>query len=156
MATARPHLISAKELDRKLPSLRPAAGVLSRAAPRTGWIKALRHALGMSSAAFGRRLGVTQQTALEFEMGERAGTLTLASLRRAAEALDADLVFALVPRRNVRDAITARARELARERVLPVAHSMRLEAQGLSKKETEEQIDELARELERRPRDLWR
>jgi len=33
---------------------------------------------------------------------------------------------------------------------------MRLEAQGLTEKELAQQIDELARELELRPRDLWR
>jgi hypothetical protein len=33
---------------------------------------------------------------------------------------------------------------------------MRLEAQGLSDKELAEQVEELARDLERRPRDLWR
>jgi hypothetical protein len=33
---------------------------------------------------------------------------------------------------------------------------MRLEAQGLSDDETAEQIEELARELENRPRELWR
>jgi len=33
---------------------------------------------------------------------------------------------------------------------------MRLEAQGLSDRELKEQLEELARDLERRPRELWR
>ena len=153
---ARLHLLTASQLDRKLPALRSAAQTLARAMPASGWIKALRQGLGMTSAAFGRRLKVTQQTATEFETGERAGSITLASLRRAAEALDADLVYAFVPRKKLRDAISERAHELARKRIAPVAHSMRLEAQGLSDEETAEQIEELARELEGRPRELWR
>jgi predicted DNA-binding mobile mystery protein A len=155
MSSSR-HLTSATQIDRKLPQLREAAHVLAASAPSTGWIKALRSSLGLSVSALGRRLKVTQQSTDELEKSERAGTITLASLRRAAAALDADFVYALVPRKNLRDTIAARARELAKERIAPIAHSMRLEAQGLSDKELAEQVEELARDLERRPRDLWR
>jgi predicted DNA-binding mobile mystery protein A len=150
------YLLSAAQIDRKLPQLREAAEVLSASAPPTGWVKALRQSLGLTTVALGRRLKVKQQSATELEDSERAGTITLASLRRAANALDADLVYALVPRKKLRDTIAERARQLAKERVSPVAHSMRLEAQGLSEKELAEQIEELARDLERRPRELWR
>jgi len=99
---------------------------------------------------------VKQQSVDELEKSERAGTITLASLRRAAAALNADLVYAIVPRKRLRETIAARARELAQERIALIAHSMRLEAQGLSDKELAEQVEELARDLERRPRGLWR
>jgi predicted DNA-binding mobile mystery protein A len=150
------HLMSATQFDRKLPQLREAADLLTASTPSTGWVKALRQSLGLSATAFGRRLKVTQQSADELENGERAGTITLASLRRAANVLDADLVYALVPRKKLRETIAARARQLAKERIGPIAHSMRLEAQGLSDKELAEQVEELARDLERRPRELWR
>jgi predicted DNA-binding mobile mystery protein A len=150
------HLISATQFDRKLPRLRKASDLLAASAPSTGWIKALRQSLGLTAASFGRRLKITQQSATELESSERAGTISLASLRRAADALDADLVYAVVPRKNLRDTIATRAHQLAKERIAPIAHSMNLEAQGLSHKELEEQIEELARDLERRPRELWR
>jgi predicted DNA-binding mobile mystery protein A len=150
------NLISASQFDRKLPQLRAAANTLASAAPSTGWIKALRQSLGLTTAALGRRLKVKQQSAEDLENSERAASITLASLRRAAEALDADLVYALVPRRKLRDTISARARDVAKLQVASVAHSMRLEDQGLTDKELAEQIEELAHDLERRPRDLWR
>jgi predicted DNA-binding mobile mystery protein A len=150
------HLVSAAQIDRKLPRLRKAADLLVASAPSSGWIKSIRQSLGLTAAAFGRRLKIRQQSVDDLERSEKAGTITLASLRRAAAALDADLVYAIVPRGRLRDAISARARQLARERIAPVAHSMRLEAQGLSEAEIAEQVDELARDLERRPRDLWR
>jgi predicted DNA-binding mobile mystery protein A len=150
------HLVSAAQIDRKLPRLRKTADLLVASAPSSGWIKSIRQSLGLTAAAFGRRLKIRQQSVDDLERSEKAGTITLASLRRAAAALDADLVYAIVPRRRLRDAINARARQLARERIAPVAHSMRLEAQGLSEAEIAEQVDELARDLERRPRDLWR
>jgi predicted DNA-binding mobile mystery protein A len=149
-------LLSASQIDRKLPALRRAAQTLSRATTAAGWIRMLRESLGFTAAAFGRRLNIAQQNVVKLEGSERAGTITLASLRRAAAALDADFVYAIVPRKSLRETISARARELAQKRVAPVAHSMRLEAQGLSDRELENQIEELARELERRPRELWR
>jgi predicted DNA-binding mobile mystery protein A len=150
------HLLSASQIDRKLPQLREAADMLASSMPTGGWIRAIRQSLGLTAAALGRRLKVKPQTANDLEASEKAGTITLASLRRAAAALDAELVYALVPRRKIRETIATRARELAQQRIAPVAHSMRLEAQGLSDKDLVEQVDELARDLERRPRDLWR
>src|ERR1700686_5339737 len=102
MALSRIHLLSASQLDRKLPALRQAAAALARAAPTIGWIKALRQSLGLTTVAFARRLQVAQQTVVDLESSERAGTITLASLRRAADALDAQFVYALVPRKSPR------------------------------------------------------
>lgn len=148
-------MLSASQIDRTLPQLREAAKPLASFAPAGGWIRAIWQSLGLLAAALERRLKVRQQTAHDLKTSEKAGTITLASLRRAA-ALDADFVYALVPRRRLRETIALRTRDLATERIAPVAHSMRLEAQGLSDKEVAEQIEELARDLERRPRDLWR
>jgi predicted DNA-binding mobile mystery protein A len=150
------NLLSASQFDRKLPKLRRAAVVIAESHPPRGWISALRQSLGLTGAALSRRLHIAQQNVDKLEDRERAGTISLAALRRAADALDADLVYAIVPRKKLRDTIAARARELAKQRVAPIAHSMRLEARALSEKELNDQIDELARDLERRPRDLWR
>lgn len=150
------HLLSASQLDRKLPGLREAALRLRGAKPAGGWIRAIRRALGMSSAALGQRLELAQQSIVQLEENEKTETITLASLRRVAAALDAELVYAIVPRKNLRESIATRAREVAAQRVSPVAQSMRLESQGLTDPELQERIEELARDLERRPRELWR
>ena len=101
-------------------------------------------------------MNLAQQSVVQLEENEKLGTITLASLRRAAEALDAELIYAVIPRKNLRDTISERARELAKERIAPVAQSMQLEAQGIGDQELSERITELARELEQRPRELWR
>lgn len=155
MPSKRNYLLSATQLDRKLTLVRNAAPPF-RNAVASGWIRALRRALGLSAAALGRRMKLAQQSVVQLEENEKNGTITLASLRRAAEALDAELIYAVVPRRNLRDTISERAKELAKQRVAPVAQSMQLEAQGISEKELSERITELARELEQRPRELWR
>lgn len=155
MPSKRNYLLAATQLDRKLTVVREAA-VPFRNAVASSWIRALRQALGLSTAALGRRMNLAQQSVVQLEQNEKDGTITLASLRRAAEALDAEVIYAVVPRKNLRDTISERAKELARQRVAPVAQSMQLEAQGISEKELSERITELARELEQRPRELWR
>jgi predicted DNA-binding mobile mystery protein A len=145
-----------EQFDRKLPLLQETARALAIQAPSSGWIRTIRQVLGMSSSALAKRLGIAHTGLLKLEKGERAGTVSLATLRRAADALDADFVYAIVPRKTVRDTLRARAQQLAQERVLPVAKSMQLEAQGLSVEQLKRRIDELAGDLERRPRELWR
>jgi predicted DNA-binding mobile mystery protein A len=150
------HLLAASQLDRKLEALREAAARLHSAKPAGGWIRAIRRALGMSTGALGRRLELAQQSIVQLEGNEKTETITLASLRRVAAALDAEFVYAIIPRKNLRESIATRAHEVAAERVAPVARSMKLESQGLTDNELQERIEELARELERRPRELWR
>ena len=156
MPSTPTHLLAAAQLDRKLNALREAAARLRSAKPTGGWLRALRRALGMSTGALGHRLELAQQSIVQLEENEKNETITLASLRRVAAGLDAELVYAIVPRKNLRESIATRAREVAAKRVAPVAQSMKLESQGLTENELQERIEELARELERRPRELWR
>src|SRR5277367_2562925 len=83
------------QLDRRLEPYR-AARKVSR--PPKGWIRALRQALGISSGELARRLGTSRQLPLQMEKAEAEDRITLKSLRAAANALDCDLVYALVPR----------------------------------------------------------
>jgi predicted DNA-binding mobile mystery protein A len=149
-------LLALDQLDKRLPRLRKAAQEINRQAPRGGWVKAIRSALGISERSFAKRLGVVSGSLQNLERNERSGSVTLESLRRAAEALDADLVYAIVPRKALRAVISERARGLALERLKPIAQSMTLEDQSLSKKQFERQVDELARDLEKKPTELWR
>lgn len=149
-------LLALDQLDARLPSLRKAADEISRQAPQRGWIEALRSALGISQRSFAKRLGILHRALQKLETNEQTGSVTLESLRRAAEALDADLVYAIVPRKPLRAVIRERARALALERLKPIAQSMALENQALSKKQFERQVNELTTDLENKPGELWR
>lgn len=156
MSIRSPHLLAATQLDRKLPDLRHASAQLRAAKPAGGWIRGLRQALGLSTDALAKRLGLARQTVTQLEENEKAETITLASLRRVANEFDAELVYALIPRKSLRETIHNQARSVAMKRVERVGQSMQLESQGLTDEELRERIEELALELERRPRDLWR
>ncbi|MBI3041922.1 MAG: mobile mystery protein A [Betaproteobacteria bacterium] len=124
--------------------------------PGRGWVQAIRSALGMTLAQLARRVGVAVPTLAKIERGEQAGTVSLNTLKRVAQALDCDLVYALVPRKPLRQKLRDRAEEIARRRLARVSHSMSLEAQQVSGKARDRQLELLTREiLEKRPRDLW-
>jgi predicted DNA-binding mobile mystery protein A len=81
-----------------------------------------------------RRLGTSRQLPLQLERGEAEDRITLKSLRTVANALDCDLVYALVPRAStLQHLIENRARAEAKDRVLGVEHSMALEDQAAGK-----------------------
>jgi predicted DNA-binding mobile mystery protein A len=119
------------QLDRTLKPYRAAGKILR---PSKGWIRAIRQALGVSSGELARRLGTSRQLPLQLEKGEAADSITLRSLRSVANALDCDLVYALVPRADSMQAlIEDRARAEAKRRVLKVEHAMALEDQAVGR-----------------------
>ena len=130
--------------------------------PRTGWVAALRQGLDMTIRQFAARLGVTPSNALRLEQRERDDSITLGALRRAADALDSDLVYAIVPRHspgqqsNLLDAlIEAQARAVAGEELRRVAHTMAIEDQAASAGDSDAQLAERVAALVAAPRRLW-
>ncbi len=143
--------IARRRLDERLSAFKPESRF---AVPPKGWIRAIRDALGMSAHQLGARLGVKPQSVAGLEKSEAHGTIQLKSLRRAAEALNCTLVYVLVPKSSLEDAVQARARDIAREALTRIGHTMDLEAQGLSMAEREARIELYVRE-HLRERDLW-
>jgi predicted DNA-binding mobile mystery protein A len=84
----------------------------------------------MRGVDFASRLGITPASASSLEQSEAAGTISLQSLRRAAEVLDCDLVYALVPRKSLTTTLERRACAKADEMIGNVHQTMSLEAQG--------------------------
>lgn len=108
----------------------------------------------MSGRELADRLGVTQQTIPDIERSEQAQTIKLETLRRAANALECDLVYVLVPRRSLDDTVWEQARRKATEHLGAVAHHSRLEDQSVTADDAAAQIDEIAAQLVDR-RGLW-
>jgi predicted DNA-binding mobile mystery protein A len=124
-------------------------------APPRGWIRAIRNALGMSGEQLARRASVVSQSIDDWEEKEANGAIQLKTLRRAADALDCTLVYALIPKTSLQDMVQSRAREIARRELRRVAHTMRLEDQGTDDADQEAQINEYIRD-NLKDRDLWK
>ncbi len=71
----------------------------SRTAVETGsWLRTVRQAVGIPVYVVARRLGVTKYEIFRLEKAERESRILLGTLRRAAEALGCELIYALAPR----------------------------------------------------------
>ena len=124
--------------------------------PARGWLRAIREALGMSGRQFAQRLGVSPPWVTSLEKKELSDSVTIKTMRQAAEALDCVFVYALLPRDSLADIVHRRAEILAGKRLARVSHTMLLEDQQLSsigkKKALEFEIDTLIRTM---PKELW-
>ncbi|NBU19507.1 MAG: mobile mystery protein A [Betaproteobacteria bacterium] len=126
------------------------------ARPRSGWVRAIRESLGMSAAAFARRLGMTPVGVRKLESAEASDAITLASLRKLAQALDCELQYALVPRNSLQQQVRDRAEMVAQERLRPIAHSMALEDQAVQGPQNKLQLEVAIKDLiEGSRRELW-
>jgi predicted DNA-binding mobile mystery protein A len=108
----------------------------------------------MSTTELAARMGITQSRIPALERGEVDGSIKLDTLRRVAEALDCNLVYALVPRTTLDAAVQAQARRKAAAHLGVVSHHMLLEDQTVDRPDADAQLDELARRFADR-RGLW-
>lgn len=134
---------AARALDRRLDLLRP----LPLDRPPRGWLRAIRDALGITTRQYAARLGVSQPYASRLEKGEMGETITLETLRRAAEALDCHLVYALVPNESLAARLRRQAELKADERLRRLDQTMALENQALTSDDRRRQRELLVDQL---------
>ena len=145
--------IAREALDKKLAALPP---LQEMQRPHKGWIKAIKEALGMSSKQLAKRVGVSGPRITALEKAEMDETVTLATLRRAAEALDCALVYSFVPKTSLQDTVENRAYLVAANLMGRVDHTMTLEGQNLDEQALDDEIKELADQLIRDKQNiLW-
>ncbi len=122
--------------------------------PRSGWIRAIRDALGMSTRELANRVGLSSQRISQIEKAEQDRSLTLANLERVAEGLNCRVEYVLVPHQPLDDIVWEQARAKAAADVAEVDHTMALEDQRPETESSRRQIDELADRLVDK-RGLW-
>jgi predicted DNA-binding mobile mystery protein A len=150
---AQDRAMARNQLDKRLNILQN-VDILAR--PPRGWVKAIREALGMTTAQLAKRMNVSQPRVPGIEKAEVSGSIKLESLERAAHALDCRLVYALVPRKPLESLVEDRARELARKRLWATSHSMALENQRVGEADEREHLERLVQKLLSQPGSaLW-
>ncbi len=145
------------QIDQLEGKLRAYSNVKSTPVPPTGWVKAIRIALGMSLQQLANKLSITKQSTLEIENREKNGSITIKSLREAAKALDMELVYGFVPKDGSLDALIERkVKELAIKIVLRTSNTMKLEDQENSESRIKKAIVERTAILKSEmPKMLW-
>ena len=141
------------QLDKRIGRLRSA---LQISAPRDGWIKQIREALGISARQLAEKIGVSQPTLAKIEKSETERTVSVKTLDRIAEALECRVVYAFMPKDSFEKIVYRRAHLTAEKLVKRISHSMELEKQGISAKKRQAQIEEMADEMARTlSKDIW-
>ncbi|MEO0733065.1 MAG: mobile mystery protein A [Bacteroidota bacterium] len=125
--------------------------------PGGGWIASIRTTLNMTLAQLGKKAGKTKQTISRLESSEADGTISLNVLRDTAQALDMQLVYAIIPKAGtLEEYIETKARALAQEIVSRTDQQMQLEAQGIDPRHREASVEQLTVDLIRSlDRKLW-
>ncbi|MCH2199069.1 MAG: mobile mystery protein A [Flavobacteriales bacterium] len=145
--------LARKTLDQKLSKL-PSISEMSK--PHKGWIKAVRESIGMTTSQLSKRLGVTQARVSVMEKAEVNESLTLASLKKAAEAMNCALVYHFVPHQTLEEMVQAKAKEKALRILRSVDQTMALEDQSSNKELLLEELEEITRRLiEERIKEIW-
>lgn len=120
--------LARKQLDKRLNPLRHSDSLTM---PPRGWVRAIRQALGMTTAQLAKRVGVSQPRAVEIEQAEKNRAITLDSLERA--------------------------RVIAKERLAITSHHMALEAQPVSSEDEKAQFEQLLKQIvEKAGSDIWK
>jgi predicted DNA-binding mobile mystery protein A len=143
-----------QQTDKKLAVFKP---LTSNVIPAKGWINTVRTSLKMSFWQLGNRLKISAQSAKEIEDREANGTITLNSLKEAANALDLKLVYGFVAKSgSLEQMIEDRAKEIATEIVMRTNITMTLEDQQNSKERIEQAIAQKTTEIKfDMPKYLW-
>ena len=125
-------------------------------APKNGWIKTIREALGLSSKVLANKLGCSQANISYMEAREKKKSISLESLEQVAQAMNCKLVYCLVPLEPFDKILEKQARKVAKKQISLVNHSMKLEQQGLNAKQLKQEEDALIEELlSGNPKNLW-
>ncbi len=119
---------------------------------KKGWVKTVRGALGISTRQLAELMGVTVNTITKLENGESKKTVSLKSLGKAAEAMDCELIYMIVPKspnNSFNELLDQKTMALAKKIASGVPHSMSLELQEVDSTTTQDQIKNLAQDLKK-------
>jgi predicted DNA-binding mobile mystery protein A len=128
--SSRTRRLEVSRLDEYFQTLKGESGPRRQAPPR-GWVRTMRDALGMSAVQLANRLGVSRAAVYQLEGRESSRSVSLKQLDKAADAMECDVFYTLVPRSTVEQTIRAQAKKNAETKLYNANLSMGLEAEGV-------------------------
>ncbi len=142
--------LSINQINKRINNLR----MLSQHAEiRTGWITYMRQAMSMTLANLGKLTGLTTASVQQIEKRERAGKVTIQTMRKIAEAMECDFVYAFVPKDDLNEFLKKKAIQKATRIVREADVHMTLEDQRVSEN-MNERIERIADDLLEKG-DIW-
>ncbi|SRR6266571_6177260 len=144
------------KLEQLEEALRPFRKLTVTRRPALGWARAVREALGMTNAQLADRLRVKSQSIADMQESEVTETIKLQTLRKLAEALGCELVYAVVPPKPLAEMRDERARAVAGRLVQRISQSMKKDARAANANDERELERVIKKFLARNPKMLWK
>jgi predicted DNA-binding mobile mystery protein A len=143
-----------EQTDNKILQLRKVDNLVI---PSSGWVYAIRKALGMSMRQLGNKMEITPQSVKEIEEREKNETISIKVLRQFGNSLGLKFVYGFIPKSgSLEEIIERRAYELAKEIVNRTSITMKLEDQENNQKRIQKAIREKAGEIKMEmPKYFW-
>jgi predicted DNA-binding mobile mystery protein A len=113
---------------------------------RNGWINYIRTIMGIKLSTLAKLAKTTSSTVQQAEKREAKGKVTLETLRRMANAMDCDFVYAFIPKKELKNLIRDKAYSKAKKILERADTHMTLEDQKVITS-YQERIERLARKL---------
>ena len=118
------------------------------------WVRYIRDGLGMTLEQLSRRTELSTSTLGQLEKNESMGKVTLGSLKKIGEAMNCQLIYALVPNENLEAMRDRQALKKAQQLLEESNLQMEYEDQAVNQKKLKEQLLELKEQL-KSSRTLW-
>lgn len=143
-----------EKLDQKLKKFKAAEEIL---VPEKGWINYIRTTINMTRDQLGQKTHLTKGAIQKIEERESTGQISINKLEKIGEALNLRLIYGFIPNDgSIEKMVSKKANELAKKIVLRTNQNMKLENQGISNKNINQSIEDLASEIKRELRKtLW-
>lgn len=138
------------QINRRLEELR---SVKTKSTVREGWIKYMRTALGLTLSELAKLTSLSTSSVAQAEQREMEGQVSLATLNKMAEAMDCELIYSFIPKKDMKTLIHDRAFEKARKALGIADLHMKLEDQKVEGDENE-RIERLAKKFIEKG-DIW-
>lgn len=138
------------QINRRIEALR---AVKDKAKVREGWIKYMRVALGLTLSDLAKLASLSTGSVAQAERREVDGQVTLSTLNKMAEAMECELVYAFIPKKDLPTLIHDKAFEKARKTLGLADLHMKLEDQKVDGDEVE-RIERLAKKFIEKG-DIW-
>ena len=138
------------QINRRLETLR---AIKDKTTIRDGWIHYMRQTLGLTLSELGARSDHSKQGVAQAERREAEGQVSLSTLKKMAEAMECELIYAFVPKKELKTLIHDKAIEKARKTLGLADLHMKLENQKVEGDE-EVRVERLAKKFIEQG-DIW-
>lgn len=99
---------------------------------KPGWIKYIRTVLGMTLKDLSKLANLSLSTVAQAERGEVQGKISIDTLKKFANAMECEFVYAFIPKNDISDTLHKKAIEKAKRTILKVDIHMSLEDQKVT------------------------